>query len=126
MNKVKLAAIISDKCSGINKKQAEDMLDCFTDTVMRQIKEEKTVTLTGFGAFSARVRKGRVGVNPQDTSRNITIPDTLVVKFKAGKRLKDYLKGSSMQVPAMEDVETPPEGAPETEGPSDAGVEEEL
>lgn len=127
MNKVKLAAIISDKCSGVNKKQAEDMLNCFTDTVMQQIKEGKTVTLTGFGSFSARVRKGRVGVNPQNTEKTINIPDTLVVKFKAGKRLKDYLKGSSMDVPAMEE-EAPEESGDlsENQGPSDSSAEEET
>lgn len=91
MNKDKLAAVISEKCN-VTKKQAEDTLDCFVETTMNAIKGGDEVTLTGFGTFSARTRKGRVGVNPQKTSEPITIPDTLVVKFKAGQRLKKYLK----------------------------------
>jgi len=103
MNKAELAAILSDKC-GVTKKQAEDMLDCLTATVINTIKTGGEVTLTGFGTFSARVRKGRVGVNPQNPSEKITIAPTKVVKFKAGKTLKDSLKasqGSEASAPAV-------------------------
>jgi len=48
--------------------------------------------LTGFGAFSARTRKGRIGVNPRNIEEKITIPPVKVAKFKAGKNLKDSLK----------------------------------
>ena len=93
MNKVELAAVISDKC-GVTKKQAEDMLELLTETITSIIKTNGEVTLTGFGTFSARVRKGREGVNPQNPSQKITINPTKVVKFKAGKTLKDALKAS--------------------------------
>ena len=94
MNKDKLASAIAEKCN-VNKRQAEDMLDCAVDTIMKTIKAGDEVTLTGFGTFSARMRKGRTGVNPQKIAEPIKIPDTLVVKFKAGRRLKDYLKSKS-------------------------------
>ena len=93
MNKVELAALISDKC-GVTKKQAEDMLELMTETIVNTIKTGGEVTLTGFGTFSARVRKGREGVNPQNPSQKITNNPTKVVKFKAGKTLKDALKAS--------------------------------
>jgi DNA-binding protein HU-beta len=107
MNKDKLATVISGKCN-VNKKQAEDMLDCAVDTIMKTIKAGEEVTLTGFGTFSARTRKGRVGVNPQKTAEPITIPDTLVVKFKAGRRLKDYLKSKSATLAPVEKEESTP------------------
>lgn len=93
MNKAELAALLSEKC-GVTKKQAEDTLECLTDTIVSTIKAGGEVTLTGFGTFSARVRKGREGVNPQNPNEKITIPPTKVVKFKAGKTLKDALKAS--------------------------------
>lgn len=99
MNKAELAGIISSKC-GVNRKQAEDSLDCLVDTIVDTIKTGGEVTLTGFGTFSARVRKGREGVNPQRPSEKITINPTKVVKFKAGKTLKDALKASQNQTPA--------------------------
>jgi len=91
MNKDELSNIIADRI-GISKKQALDILDLLTDTITTKIKEGGEVTLTGFGTFSARKRKGRIGVNPRNTSEKIEIPSVLVAKFKAGKNLKDALK----------------------------------
>ena len=91
MNKAALIEVIAQKV-GIAKKQAEMALDCLTETITEQIKQGKEVTLTGFGAFSARTRKGRIGVNPRNISEKIEIPSVTVAKFKAGKNLKEALK----------------------------------
>jgi DNA-binding protein HU-beta len=93
MNKAELASVLASKCN-VTKKQAEDMLDCLTTTIIDNIKRGDEITLTGFGTFSARIRKGRIGVNPQDTAKQIKINPTKVVKFKAGSTLKKALKSS--------------------------------
>lgn len=93
MNKAELASVIANRCN-VTKKQAEDMLDCLTTTIVDTIKSGGEITLTGFGTFSARIRKGRIGVNPQDTGKQIKINPTKVVKFKAGSTLKKALKSS--------------------------------
>jgi len=91
MNKAELAEVISSKFGG-TKKQAEEILEFITHTITEHIKKGGEVTLTGFGTFSARQRKGRVGVNPRNPSEKIDIPSVRVAKFKAGKNLKDTLK----------------------------------
>jgi len=91
MNKAGLIEIIAQKI-GISKKEAEQTIDCLTETITDQLKQGNEVTLTGFGAFSARTRKGRIGVNPRNIEEKITIPPIKVAKFKAGKNLKDSLK----------------------------------
>jgi len=91
MNKADLIDAISQKV-GISKKEAEEAIDCITDTITTKIKSGEEVTITGFGAFSARTRKGRVGVNPRNPSEKIEIPSVTVPKFKAGKNLKEALK----------------------------------
>jgi DNA-binding protein HU-beta len=48
------------------------------------------VTLVGFGTFSKVRRKARKGRNPQ-TGAPIKIKATNVVKFRAGKKLKDAI-----------------------------------
>lgn len=92
MNKAELSEVIASKV-GISKKQSEDILELITGTITETIKNGGEVTLTGFGTFSARERKGRIGVNPRNPSEKITIPNVRVPKFKAGKNLKDTLKG---------------------------------
>lgn len=92
MNKATLLETLAAKAN-VSRKQAEDLVDALIATIMDTIKTGGEVTLTGFGTFSARVRKGREGINPR-TKTSITIPPVKVVKFKAGKVLKETLKSS--------------------------------
>ncbi|PIR78599.1 MAG: DNA-binding protein [Candidatus Magasanikbacteria bacterium CG10_big_fil_rev_8_21_14_0_10_36_16] len=91
MNKALLAQKIAEQV-GVSKKEAESMLASFVEIVINTLKGGDEVTISGFGAFSAKVRAGRVGVNPQNPSQKIQIPSVTVPKFKAGKGLKDALK----------------------------------
>ena len=50
----------------------------------------REVSLVGFGTFSKGRRKARKGRNPQ-TGEAIKIKASTVVKFKAGKNLKDAI-----------------------------------
>ena len=91
MNKALLAQKIAEQV-GISKKEAENMLASFVEIVIKTLQSGDEVTISGFGAFSAKVRAGRIGVNPQKPSQKIQIPSVTVPKFKAGKGLKDALK----------------------------------
>jgi DNA-binding protein HU-beta len=51
-------------------------------------KKDGKVTLVGFGTFMKTRQKARKGRNPQ-TGEPIKIKARNVVKFKAGKKLKD-------------------------------------
>lgn len=93
MNKVELAEKIAEKV-GLTKKQTEDVLDAFQDVTTAALKEGKEVTITGFGAFSAKHRAARMGVNPQKPTEKMQIPAVTIPKFKAGKTLKDALKSA--------------------------------
>jgi len=94
MNKAQLIDKIYHHVEGLNKKQAEKMLDVFTDTVIEELKNNHEVTIAGFGTFLSRVRYARGGVNPQKPNERITIPEVKVAKFKTGYHLKQALKGN--------------------------------
>ena len=91
MNKATLIETIATKTS-VPKKDVESVIDSFEATVIETLQKSEDVTLAGFGAFSARVRNSRMGVNPQNPTERIQIPTVTVPKFKAGKNLKDSLK----------------------------------
>ncbi len=77
------------KDAGISKVAASTALNSFMDSVTKALKKKDgKVTLVGFGTFSKVRRKARKGRNPQ-TGEPIKIKATNVVKFKAGKQLKD-------------------------------------
>ena len=91
MNKAELASRIAERL-GLSKKIGEDIIESFEDLVTAALVAGQEVTIAGFGTFSARVRQGRMGVNPQRPTEKIQIPSVTVPKFKAGKALKDALK----------------------------------
>jgi len=91
MNKIKLAEALAEKMN-FSKKQGEEILDNLTEIITATLKSGEEVVLAGFGAFSARVRKARGGVDPRNPQLRITIPEVVVSKFKAGKNLKEALK----------------------------------
>jgi DNA-binding protein HU-beta len=77
------------KDAKITKTAAGAVLDSFVDGITKALKKKDgKVTLVGFGTFSKSRRKARKGRNPQ-TGAEITIKASNVVKFKAGKKLKD-------------------------------------
>lgn len=94
MNKAELINRIADKV-GVSKKQADDMVEAFVDIVTSTLQQGGEVTIAGFGAFTARTRASRMGVNPQAPTEKMQIPAVTVPKFKAGKSLKDALKRKS-------------------------------
>jgi DNA-binding protein HU-beta len=91
MNKAEMIDKIAEK-TGVSKKQAEDMIEAFQEITTNTLKAGEEMTLTGFGTFMAKKRTARGGVNPQNPSERIQIPEVTVPKFKAGKALKDALK----------------------------------
>lgn len=91
MNKAELISRLAEK-AGLSKKQAEDVVESFVETVISTLKAGGEVTIAGFGSFMAKTRLGRIGVNPQNPSEKIQIPSVTVPKFKAGKNLKEALK----------------------------------
>jgi DNA-binding protein HU-beta len=75
--------------AGITKVAASAALNSLFDGISRTLKKKDgKVTLVGFGTFSKGRRKARIGRNPQ-TGAEIKIKASTVVKFKAGKKLKD-------------------------------------
>lgn len=96
MNKAALAQAISEK-AGVSKKEAEEMIASFVNIVTTTLQGGGEVNIAGFGAFSAKTRAGRMGVNPQNPTEKIQIPPVTVPKFKAGKGLKDALKAKDKE-----------------------------
>ena len=93
INKDQLLDKIASRAN-VSRKEAEDVMDAFVHVVIDAMRAGKEAVLTGFGSFLLRTRSRRQGVNPQQPSERNTIPTVIVPKFKAGKTLKDALKGA--------------------------------
>lgn len=99
MNKSDLIQYLSEKVE-LNKKQAEDTLEALVDVITKTLQEGGEVTIAGFGAFMAKTRKARMGVNPQNPTEKMQIKEVRVPKFKAGTSLKKALKEPTSPTPS--------------------------
>ena len=89
MNKQQLIEWIQkDGTVGETKASAERALNAVLAGIQHGLKKDKSVSLVGFGSFTVRKRKARMGRNPQ-TGEAIKIKASKTVGFKAGKGLKD-------------------------------------
>jgi nucleoid DNA-binding protein len=59
------------------------------DYITEALVKGETVELRNFGVFEVKLRKPRVGRNPNDPAKDVQIPARAVVKFKPGKEMRD-------------------------------------
>jgi len=75
----------------LSKKDAEDIINAFLESVKNSLKKGEKVSIAGFGNFEIRERSARVGRNPR-TGESMNIAASRVPAFKAGKELKELVK----------------------------------
>ncbi len=80
MNKSQLVEAIALE-SGLSKVDARKSVDALIDIVIRTLKENDKVTLSGMGVFSVMQRSARVGRNPR-TGAQVKIAPKRVIKFR--------------------------------------------
>ncbi|MFQ5539745.1 MAG: HU family DNA-binding protein [Candidatus Binatia bacterium] len=78
------------KSAKISKRAAGDAVNASFEGLARAIKREKRFQVPGFGTFSVRSRKARMGRNPQ-TGAVINIKASRTVGFKPAPALKKGL-----------------------------------
>jgi DNA-binding protein HU-beta len=87
MNKSRLIAHVAEELQ-TSKLQAALLVDTVLGGITYGLREDRSVTLTGFGTFELKDRKPRVGRNPH-TGEPIRIAAGRRVGFRVGKGLKE-------------------------------------
>ena len=64
MNKTELITAMAEK-SGLTKKDSENALTAFVESIEDALKSGDKVQLVGFGTFEVKARAARKGINPQ-------------------------------------------------------------
>ncbi len=90
MTKKDLIEVVAKKANLTNK-AARDSVQTTFNTIRDSLKRGEKVVITGFGTFSIRSRKQRVGRNPK-TGDKITLSARKAPGFTAGKTLKKAVR----------------------------------
>jgi len=88
MTKRDLVVRISDE-TGMVQQQVLDIIQRTLDHISGALADGTTVELRNFGVFEVKVRKPRVGRNPNRPETDVPIPRRAVVKFKPGKEMRE-------------------------------------
>ncbi len=68
------------------KQEAKDAVNALFSVIKQALGKNDRVGISGFGTFSVRARKARMGRNPR-TGQPIEIPAKRVVKFKPANEI---------------------------------------
>jgi nucleoid DNA-binding protein len=100
--------------TGIPQQQVLDVVQRTLDYISEALAKGENVELRNFGVFEVKVRKARIGRNPNAPATDVPIPERSVVKFKPGKEMRaEVLKLSPQMVLGRkkEQQDSPPEPA---------------
>jgi nucleoid DNA-binding protein len=90
MTKRDLVIRISNE-TGLVQQQVLEVVQKTLDYISEAVARGETVELRNFGVFEVKVRKARVGRNPNRPGIDVPIPQRAVVKFKPGKEMREVV-----------------------------------
>ena len=88
MTKRDLVVRISEE-TGQAQQQVFEVVQLTLDYIAGEVAHGRTVELRNFGVFEVKIRKARIGRNPNQPKRDVPIPSRAVVKFKPGKNMRE-------------------------------------
>jgi nucleoid DNA-binding protein len=111
MTKRDLVVRISEE-TGLVQQDVLNVVQKTLDYISDAVTKGQKVELRNFGVFEVKVRKARVGRNPNAPAADVPIPPRAVVKFKPGKEMREaVLKLTPAQVEAQQRAEQQNTGA---------------
>ena len=72
----------------IPQQQVLEVVQRTLDYISEALAKGENVELRNFGVFEVKVRKARIGRNPNAPATDVPIPQRTVVKFKPGKEMR--------------------------------------
>ena len=88
MTKRDLVMQISEE-TGMIQQDVLSIVQRTLDHISAAVAKGKTVEIRNFGVFEVKVRKARIGRNPNRPETDVPIPQRAIVKFKPGKEMRE-------------------------------------
>ncbi len=91
INKKDLIEIIAKEQDQLPYRDIELSVKTIIKSMVNSLRKGERIEIRGFGSFSLRYRKPRVGRNPK-SGQSVNIEERYVPHFKPGKNLKERVK----------------------------------
>ena len=90
MTKSELIARLAEQNPSLYHRDLERLVNTVFETITKALEDGNRVELRGFGAFSVRERKARIGRNPR-TGEPVNVDAKRMPFFKMGKGMRERL-----------------------------------
>ena len=90
MTKSELIARLAEQNPSLYHRDLEHLVNTVFETITKALEDGDRVELRGFGAFSIRERKARIGRNPR-TGEAVNVEAKSMPFFKMGKGMRERL-----------------------------------
>ena len=90
MTKSELIARLAEQNPSLYHRDLEQLVNTVFETITKALEDGDRVELRGFGAFSVRERKARIGRNPR-TGEPVDVEAKRMPFFKMGKGMRERL-----------------------------------
>ena len=90
MTKSELIARLAEQNPSLYHRDLEQLVNTVFETITKALEDGNRVELRGFGAFSVRERKARIGRNPR-TGEPVNVEAKRMPFFKMGKGMRERL-----------------------------------
>ena len=91
INKKDIIEIIAKEQDQLPYRDIELSVKTIIKSMVNSLRKGERIEIRGFGSFSLRYRKSRVGRNPK-SGQSVNIEERYVPHFKPGKNLKERVK----------------------------------
>jgi integration host factor subunit alpha len=97
MTKNDLIEAVCHKLDQHSKKDAQDVVETVINLIKDRLEQGESIKLPGFGNFSVREKRSRVGRNPK-TGEGVEIAARKVISFKPSAILRSRVNGGTGRV----------------------------
>ena len=114
MTKSGLIEAIAAKLAHLPARDVEIVVNTMFDSMTRALQGGDRIEIRGFGSFSVRHRRARMGRNPK-TGEPISVPAKRVPFFTVGHDLRERVNDGRLQHPIADGEEATEESATQVE-----------
>ena len=87
--------------TGMVQQQVLEVVQRTLNSIAEGLAKGQKVELRNFGVFDVKIRKARIGRNPNAPETDVPIPERSVVKFKPGKEMRAEVAKLAPKAPSQ-------------------------
>jgi len=91
LSRQNLIKSLKKKYPELNKREIEEIIDVFSQTITKGLKQGRKIILKGWGTFFVKRIKAKYNAHNPKSKELIYVPEKNKVRFRPSKQLKKFI-----------------------------------